>query len=173
MTAQNEEKYLDLWIGARWGLRSGAYGGAFAGIVLGLSAAALVLFTDFRLSQLEIFSIFWVAGVYGFVLGILGGALAGLIAGGLAGATRLPRNLPLAGAISGALLGLALIVIFFIIYVWLNNLPFGFGLLLDLLPATVVGAVGGGLGGFFAGRRFAAYYELHPPLSAYDSRWEK
>lgn len=172
MSQENEEKYVDVWIGARWGLRSGAYGGTIAGIVLGLSAAALVLFTDFQLTGLEIFSVFWIAGVYGFILGILGGALGGLIGGAIAGATRLPRNLPLAGALSGAGLGLGLIALFFMLYVWLNGLAVSAGLLVDLAPATLVGVLGGGLGGFFGGRRFAGYYELHPPLSAYEARWD-
>ena len=108
----DEVKLIDMWIGARWGLRSGAYGGTIAGIVLGLCAAALVLFTDFRLTGLEIFSVFWIAGVYGFILGVLGGALGGLIAGAIAGATRLPQNLPLAGAFTGAGLGVGIIGLF-------------------------------------------------------------
>jgi hypothetical protein len=170
--AAEEEKYVDLWIGARWGLRSGAYGGTIAGIALGLSAAALVLFTDFQLTGLEVFSVFWIAGVYGFILGILGGALGGLIAGAIAGAVSLPQNLPLTGALTGAGLGAGLIIVFFLLYVWLNGLLLGLDLLLDLAPAALVGAVGGGLGGFFGGRRFAKYYERHPPLSAYDNRWD-
>ena len=168
-----EDKYVDMWIGARWGLRSGAFGGTVAGLVLGVMAAVLVLFTDFQLSGLEIFSVFWLAGFYGFILGILGGALSGLIAGAIAGATRLPRNLPLAGSIAGAVLGLALITIFFLLYVWLNRVAVAAALFLDLAPVGLIGAFSGGLGGFLAGRRFAHYYELHPPLTAYDSRWEK
>jgi len=173
----DEEKYVDMWIGARWGLRSGAFGGTVAGLVLGITAAILVLFTDFRLSGLEIFSVFWVAGIYGFILGILGGALGGLIGGAIVGralaAGGLPGNLPRAGAVAGAVLGVGLIAVFYIVYVWLNRAAPGMGLLLDLAPIALVGAVGGGLGGFLAGRRFARYYELHPPASAYDSRWKE
>lgn len=173
MSEAGEEKYVDLWIGARWGLWSGAYGGAIAGIVLGLGAALLVQFTDFELSGLEIFSVFWIAGVYGFILGILGGALGGLIGGALAGATRLPQNMPLAGVLSGALLGSALIVLFFLAYALLNRVPPTFGLFAQLAPVAVLGVLGGVIGGFFAGRRFAQYYEIHPPISAYESRWEE
>lgn len=161
-----------MWVGARWGLRSGAYGGTIAGIVLGLGAAALVMFTDFQFSGLEIFSVFWLAGIYGFVLGILGGALAGLVGGAIAGATRIPRNMPLAGALSGIILGAGLIFLFFLLYVWLNGLALALGLLIELAPAMLVGAVAGGLAGFLGGRRFANYYDLHPPKSAYDDRWE-
>lgn len=173
MSEAGDEKYVDLWIGARWGLRSGAYGGAIAGIVLGLGAALLVQFTDFELSGLEIFSVFWIAGVYGFILGILGGALGGLIGGAIAGATRLPHNLPLTGVISGALLGALLITLFFLAYAWLNRVPPAFGLFVQLAPVNILGVLGGAIGGFFAGRRFARYYDVHPPLSAYESRWEE
>ena len=166
-----DEKQVNLWIGARWGLRSGALGGMVAGAILGGIAALLVLFTDFQLSGLEIFSVFWIAGVYGFVLGIVGGALGGLIMGAIAGATRIPHNPPLAGAGAGALFAVLLMVVFFLLYMQLNVGRVALAPLWNLWPVGLVLALAGAAAGFIAGRRFARYYERRPSVSSYDPRW--
>lgn len=171
----DEERLIDFWVGARLGLRSGAYGGLVAGILLGLLAASLILFTDLEFPGLVIFNIFWLAGIYGFVLGLLAGALGGMIGGAIMGATRVPRRLTLAGAVAGAAGGFLLMSLFFILYAWLNSGTMPPGVLLDLLPAALLGALGGALAGGVGGRRFARYYALRPTLSAYKSeeRWTK
>lgn len=168
-----DEKYMDLWIGARLGLRSGAYGGTVAGLILGLLAAALVLFTDFNFSGLVLLNIFWLAGLYGFVLGLLAGALGGLLGGALIGATRVPDNLTRAGAIAGATSGILLMLLFFAVYTWLNVGQTPLGIFIDLAPVTLTAALAGAGGGAVAGRRFAHYYELRPSRASYKHRWEE
>lgn len=171
--SEREEKVIDLWIGARLGLRSGAHGGMVAGVILGVLAASLLLFTDFEFTGLVLLNIFWLAGLYGFVLGLLGGALGGLIGGAIAGATRVPENLTLAGAVAGAVAGILLIFLFFGVYAWLNTGQTPLGIFLDLLPVALVGGVAGAISGAVAGRRFQHYYELRPSPAAYEHRWEE
>ena len=171
--SEREEKIIDLWIGARLGLRSGAHGGMIAGLILGILAASLVLFTDFEFPGLVILNIFWLAGFYGFILGLLGGALGGIIGGAIAGATRVPKNLILAGAGAGAVAGLLLIFFFFGVYAWLNTGQTPLGIFLDLLPVALLAAADGAIGGALAGRRFQHLYELRPSAAAYEHRWER
>jgi hypothetical protein len=172
---QEEARQIDLWIGARLGLRSGAYGGLVAGILLGLAAASLVLFTDLTFSRLVLFNIFWLAGIYGFVLGLVAGALGGLIAGAIMGATRVPPRLTAAGAGAGALSGFALIVLFFALYSWLNTGTIAVAALVDLIPVALLAALTGAVAGAIGGRRFAHYYALRPTASAaeHEERWER
>lgn len=172
---EDAERHLDLWIGARLGLRSGAYGGLVAGILLGLAAASIVLFTDLTFPGIVLFNIFWLAGIYGFVLGVVAGALGGMIAGAIMGATRVPHRLALAGAIAGAASAFLLILFFFALYVWLNTGLVDAGTLIDLLPVALLGAAAGALAGAVGGRRFARYYALRPTRAdfAHEQRWSR
>jgi hypothetical protein len=170
---EREEKVIDLWVGARLGLRSGAFGGTVAGLILGLLAAILVLFTDFQFGGVVLLNIFWLAAIYGFVLGLLGGALGGLIAGAIAGATRVPENLTRAGALAGAAAGLVLMFLFFLVYAWLNTGQTPLGIFLDLAPVGLVAALDGAVAGAVAGRRFAHYYDLRPSRADYGYQWEE
>lgn len=173
MVDEWEARQIDLWIGARLGLRSGAYGGTVAGILLGAGSALLVMFTDFRFSGLQIFSIFWLAGVYGFILGILAGALGGLVGGAVLGATRVPRKLTAVGAGAGAGFAILLMAFFFLLYSWVNTGTAPLAILVDLAPVALIAAVGGAIGGAVAGRRFKQKYEIRPTLADYEHRWER
>lgn len=177
MSANREdaERLLDLWTGARLGLRSGAYGGLVAGILLGLAAASLVLFTDLTFPGIVLFNIFWLAGIYGFVLGVVAGALGGMIAGAIMGATRVPHRLVLAGAIAGAASGFLLMLFFFAVYAWLNTGMVAAGTLVDLLPVALLAAAAGAIAGAVGGRRFAGYYALRPTQADYEheQRWTR